>query len=217
MDLFTEKYSSLLKQTGILPVVCLKNEKELHTFLDAILLSEIRCVEITLRHPFSTESIQYIKKNHPQIIVGAGTVKTHDTLFTAIECGADFCVAPGTSEELLNEAEKRNMPFLPGGATPSEFMLLSSLGFQTAKFFPAECSGGVNALKLYEGAFSELSFLPTGGITASNFEDYCRCKNIVACGGSFMVPYAMVQSGDSTGILNKINELLNIYERTEKK
>lgn len=215
MDLFTEKYSDLLKQTGILPVVCLKNEDEMHTFLDAILKSRIKCIEITLRHPFSFEAIQYIKKNHPEIIVGAGTVKTVKTLYDAIECGADFCVSPGMLDELLSEAEKNGIPFLPGCATPTEVMKLISLGYETVKFFPAECSGGVKLLKLYEGAFSEVSFLPTGGISADNFGSYSACKNVIACGGSFMAPSSMVQSGDSDGILSSINDFLSIYERTK--
>ena len=217
MDLFTEKYSALLEQTGILPVVCLKSEDEMHTFLNAILQSQIRCVEITLRHPFSFKAIEYIKKNHPDLAVGAGTVKTVQTLHEAIASGADFCVSPGMLDEILTEASKKNIPFLPGCATPTELMHLTASGYETVKFFPAECFGGVRALKLYEGAFSEVSFLPTGGIDADNFESYSACKNVIACGGSFMAPSAMIQSGDSNGILDRINKLLNVYERAKNK
>ena len=122
--------------------------------------------------------------------------------------GADFCVAPGFTAELLNEAHKDNMPFLPGASTPGEFMELLSYGYKTVKFFPAECMGGTKVLKLYEGAFSELSFLPTGGISALNYGDYCRCKNVIACGGSFMIPSSMLQIGDAKGISETINNLL---------
>jgi len=204
MDLFSEKYSDLLKKVGVLPVVCLQNENELHTFLEAVLKSKVRCVEITLRHPFSPTAIQYIKKHHPEITVGAGTVKTAEAFLESIESGADYCVSPGTSERLLEAAEQKNMPFLPGCTTPTECMLLASLGYRTVKLFPAECAGGVKVLKLFEGAFSELSFLPTGGITMDNFPDYLKCKNVIACGGSFMVPKVALANGDSDSIVKAI-------------
>lgn len=210
MDLFTQKYSELLKTTGILPVICLKNEDELHTFLNAVIKSPVRCVEITLRHPFSPEAIKYIKKNHPEITVGAGTVKSVETLHAAAEYGADFCVSPGTSTKISEEAIKINMPYLPGAATPTEFTTLAEMGFETIKFFPAECMGGVNVLKLYEGAFSELSFLPTGGITKNNLDDYLSCKNVTACGGSFMVDKNAVATGDSDKIYA---DIMNCIER----
>ncbi len=202
----------MLKETGILPVVCLKNENELQTFLGAIIKAGIKCVEITLRHPFSLYAIKHIKEFYPEIIVGAGTVKNIETLNAAIESGADFCVSSGMSELLLDEAYRKGVPFLPGGATPTEFMRLIELGFKTAKYFPAECSGGISALKLYEGALSELNFLPTGGITAENFANYSLCKNVVACGGSFMVPASMLKEGDSDGIFNTINNLMSLYK-----
>ena len=215
MDLFTEKYHNTLKSIGILPVVCLKNEKELNTFLNAVLKSEIRCVEITLRHPFSLEAIGYIKKNHPEITVGAGTVKNTEVLKSAMDYGADFGVAPGTLDEILETCEKLNFPFLPGCATPSEFMKLSLLGYETVKFFPAECSGGVKALKLYEGAFSELSFIPTGGIDMTNFASYASLKNVIACGGSFMAPSVLIEEDKSLDILSRINELMRIHKEVK--
>ena len=210
MDLFSGSFSDSLKKVGVLPVVCLQNEKELHTFSEAVLRSKVRCIEITLRHPFSPTAIRYIKKHHPEITVGAGTVKTAEALYESMESGADYCVSPGTNEKLLEIAFQKNMPFLPGCTTPTECMHLASLGYRTVKFFPAECAGGVKALKLFEGAFSELFFLPTGGITMDNFADYLRCKNVIACGGSFMVPKAALTAGDSDGILRAIEKCTDL-------
>ena len=73
-----------LKSTGILPVVCLKSEEELKTFTEAMLATPVRCIEITMRHPFSAEAIKYFKKNHPEFIVGAGTVVTPDIFYDVL-------------------------------------------------------------------------------------------------------------------------------------
>ena len=204
MSLFDEKCSAVLKDTGILPVVCLKNESELRTFMSAVMKSPVRCIEITLRHPFALDAITRIKEKHPEVTVGAGTVTSAEKLDLAIRCGADFCVAPGTAEDLIAASEKRNMPFLPGVSTPSEILKVSALGYKVVKYFPAELSGGIKALRLYEGAFADTVFLPTGGITLENLPEYLKCKNVLACGGSFMLPATMLAKGDSEGIYNTI-------------
>lgn len=213
MDLFTEKYSYLLEKCGILPVICLKNQSELDVFMQAILKTPIKCIEITMRHPFSPDAISFIKENYPEISVGAGTVNTIEKLGEAINCGADFCVAPGTLDEILIKADKKKMPFLAGCSTPSEIMKLAAMGYKTVKYFPAECSGGAKALKLYEGAFAGIKFLPTGGINAENLTEYAACKNVLGCGGSFMIPKSMLENGCDDEIAKTVNDLIETFER----
>ena len=189
-----------LKDIGVLPVVCLTSEDELNTFLDAVLSSPLNCVEITLRHPFAIEAIKYIKKNHPSLIVGAGTVLSQEALEAAVCAGADFCVSPGLDENLLLQSLKQNMFFIPGCCTPTEIIKASNLGCKLIKFFPAEGFGGIRTLKLYQGALSGISFIPTGGITLENLPDYLNCKNVIACGGSYMMPKDLLKEGKSREI-----------------
>lgn len=206
MNMFLNNYK-------ILPVVSITNENELKTFLSAIVKTKIKCIEITLRHSFAPKAISYIKENHPEIVVGAGTVVTPKVLKTAIKSGADFFVSPGFDEKIIRIAKRKQIAFLPGCSTPSEIIKAKSYGFKTVKFFPAECSGGVSALRLYEGAFSDIKFIPTGGITTENFIDYAECNNVIACGGSFMIPKKMLSLGDSKGIENTI---INLIERVKQ-
>lgn len=208
MNMFSYKITPLLKNVGILPVVCLKNQNELDTFIKALLPTPIRCIEITLRHPFAPTSISYIKKHYPQFTVGAGTVTTHELLDQAINSGADFCVSPGFDSEIIEKAFQKNILFLPGCSTPSEILAAKNKGILTVKLFPAECSGGVKALQLYEGAFADISFLPTGGITKDNYLQYLELKNVIACGGSFMIPKEMLTAWDIEGIYNTVTECI---------
>ena len=135
---------------------------------------------------------------------------SEDNLKTAIESGADFCVSPGTDFKLSAEAEKFSMPFLSGCSTPSEIQLANKNGINTLKFFPAEYSGGVGALKLYESAFSETFFIPTGGITKENLLFYSKCKNVLACGGSFMIPKEAFAENNPQKITKAVEECLQI-------
>lgn len=211
-----ENLSSIIGKNGILPVVCLKTEDELKTFTDAIVSTPVRCIEITMRHPFSFEAIRYFKKTHPEFILGAGTIVNAELLEKVSELGIDFCVSPGFDEDIITKATDKHIPFIPGCSIPSEFLKAQKYNINTVKLFPAECMGGVNALKLYESAFSGLSFLPTGGITLENFIDYMACKNVIACGGSFMVPKALLQSGNSQEISNVINGCIAAIKEVRK-
>jgi len=65
-------------------------------------------------------------------------------------------------------------------------------GLKLLKFFPAEESGGVRMLKALHAPYSEVRFIPTGGITTHNLAQYLALPNVVACGGSWMAPKGMV-------------------------
>lgn len=210
MKNFSDKALSVLKSNGTLPVLCLKSREELNTFEQALVNTPINCVEIMLRHPFSLECISYIKKNYPSVIVGAGTVMTEQNYNDALSAGADFCVAPGFDEALVSKAMADGVFFLPGCITPTEIMRAQRMGCDIIKFFPAEGLGGTKTLKLYEGALSGISFIPTGGITLNNLPDYLALDNVIACGGGYMVPKDMLKNGDSDGIAQTINNCCNI-------
>ncbi len=201
---------SLLKANGVMPVVCLKSEQEMNTLVDAVLKTSVRCIEITLRHPYAITAIAEIKKNHPELIVGAGTVLTEENLQAAIDAGADYCVSPGYDEELVKKAIQKDMFFLPGCITPTEILRAGKLGLSMIKFFPSESLGGVKTMKLYEGALSDFTFIPTGGITLNNLPDYLACKNVIACGGSYMVPKDLMAAGDSDAIAKIMNDCTQI-------
>lgn len=213
---FSNELLGSLRKNGILPVVCFSSQKELLTAMEALLPTPIRCLEITLRHPFSPEAIAYIKTNYPQFTVGAGTVLSIDSLARAVESGADFCVSPGYDGELIAKANEKGLPFLPGCSTPTEIQQAVKNGLTALKFFPAECAGGVKALKLYQGAFADVCFLPTGGITKENYLNYLSLPNVLACGGSFMLPKELLAAGDAKGLCNTLTSYLNAVKEVRR-
>ncbi len=95
------------------------------------------------------------------------------------------------------------VPVLPGCATASEAMALDALGFKVLKFFPAEPSGGAPFLKGLAGPLPALRFCPTGGIGPSNAPDYLALPNVVAVGGSWVVPGDAIKAGN----FDKVREL----------
>ena len=201
---------SLNCSVGILPVICIHNQAELNTLLLSLDNTPVHCIEITLRHEFALEAIKIIKKAMPHMTVGAGTVVSPTLLTQAIEAGADFCVSPGTDYDLLHLSQAQNISFIPGCSTPTEIQNVQKMGYSLVKYFPAECSGGIRALTLYEGAFPNITFVPTGGITLENISDYLNRPNVLACGGSFMIPKDKLAAGDHHTIRDLILQCCSI-------
>jgi 2-dehydro-3-deoxyphosphogluconate aldolase/(4S)-4-hydroxy-2-oxoglutarate aldolase len=79
-------------------------------------------------------------------------------------------------------------------------MLALAHGFDLVKFFPAEPSGGIKALRALAGPFPNARFCPTGGIGEANAAAWLAEPNVVAVGGSWLCPAADIRSGNWAGI-----------------
>lgn len=204
IDILVEK----VRAVGILPVFCPKDEAELDTFLCAVLRAGLPTVEITLRSAYAPRAIERIKSLAPTLFVGAGTVMTEAAADTAKAAGADFLVSPGYTPELVRYALDLGLPFIPGCATPSEIQNAVRAGLSVLKLFPAECAGGTALLSLYAGAFSSVTFIPTGGITKENLKDYLAERNVAACGGSFMIDKKLLADRKSEAIAEDMKRMM---------
>jgi 2-dehydro-3-deoxyphosphogluconate aldolase/(4S)-4-hydroxy-2-oxoglutarate aldolase len=140
--------------------------------------------------------IKTIAEHVPEAIVGAGTVSTPAMLQDVVDAGGQFAISPGLTPRLLDAGQASTIPLIPGIATVSELMTGLDHGYETFKFFPAEASGGVNALKSLIGPFPHVNFCPTGGISPKIYNDYLAIPNVKCVGGSWMVPSDAVASED---------------------
>ena len=188
---------------GVVPVVVLEDTEQAVPTAKALLAGGINAMEITFRTAAAKDSIAKVAKEVPEMIVGAGTVINVQQLHDALDAGAKFIVSPGTSEEVIAEAVKLNVPVAPGVVTPSEIMIGLKYGLKVFKFFPAESYGGLKTIKALCGPFPQIRFIPTGGINQNNAEEYFKNPKIVAVGGSWMVTKDMVVAGDFAGITEK--------------
>jgi 2-dehydro-3-deoxyphosphogluconate aldolase/(4S)-4-hydroxy-2-oxoglutarate aldolase len=160
----------------------------------------VRVLEVTLRTPVAIEAARAIMAGVPEAIVGIGTILNAGDLARAEALGVKFGISPGATPELFGAAAASGLPFAPGIATASELMQALSHGFNLVKFFPAEQSGGISALRALAGPFPDARFCPTGGIGEANAKGWLSEPNVVAVGGSWLCPAAEIRSGNWAGI-----------------
>ena len=128
------------------------------------------------------------------MFIGAGTVINADQARAAIDAGACFIVSPGLSQGVAKVCRERGVPYVPGCVTPTEIMQALELGITTVKFFPASVYGGLSAIKALSAPFPQVKFVPTGGVSYDNINEYLSFDKIAAIGGSFMMKGDVAQN-----------------------
>lgn len=192
-----------LQQLGIVPVVVLENAKDAEPLAKALVEGGLPCAEVTFRTDAAEESIRIMSEKYPEMLVGAGTVLTTEQVDRAVAAGAKFIVSPGLNPRIVKYCVEKNIPICPGCTNPSDIEQALENGLKVVKFFPAEPAGGLPMIKAMAAPYVGVKFMPTGGIKPSNVRSYLEYDRIIACGGSWMVPGDLVNSGD----FDKIKEL----------
>lgn len=179
--------AGIMRTSAVIPVLVIEDAATARPLAEALVAGGLRVLEVTLRTPAALDAISAMK-DVPGAIVGAGTVVNTDQFAQVIDAGAEFIVSPGLTERLAEPIIASGVPFLPGIATAGDIMRGLDLGLTHFKFFPAETSGGLKALKALAAPFHQCRFCPTGGITEATAPDWLGFEPVLCVGGSWVTP-----------------------------
>lgn len=194
-------------QYKVVPVVVINKLEETKEKMQALIDGGLPIAEITFRTDCAQDAISLAIKEFPEILVGAGTVITANQAQKAIDLGVKFIVGPGFSSEVSKVCKENNIPYFPGCVTPTEIMMAVNDGWTTIKFFPANVYGGLKAMKSLAGPFPQIKFIPTGGVDASNLDEYLAWDKIAAVGGSWMM------KGSNNDIVESCKKIATIVSK----
>lgn len=200
---------------GVIPVLVINQSRHAKGVGEVMLAAGLPVVELTLRTDSSWESFIELRKIDG-LNLGVGSINSIINMKKAIDLGADFAVSPGFLPEIVDVALNAGMPYHPGVATPSEMARGASLGLKILKFFPAESLGGIQTLNSMSAPFKDLRFIPTGGIDLELLPKYLKSKKVVAVGGSWLLPQALVDQGEYGKISQITTQTLEIVHQTRE-
>ena len=178
---------TIMRASAVIPVLVIEDAAAALPLAEALVAGGLRVLEVTLRTPAALDAIRAMKEV-PGAIVGAGTVVSTDQFEQVMDAGAEFIVSPGLTERLARPIIDSGVPYLPGVATAGDIMRGLDLGLTHFKFFPAETSGGLKALKALAAPFHQCRFCPTGGITEASAPDWLAFDRVLCVGGSWVTP-----------------------------
>jgi len=179
---------AVFARAPVIPVLTIERIEDAIPLARALSDNGLPVLEVTLRSACAVDAIALIARELADACVGAGTVLNARDLDAVAQAGARFAISPGATDSLYRAAAECPVPLIPGIATASELMRGLEHGWQRFKFFPAESSGGIGALKGFAGPFAQVRFCPTGGIDAAKAPAYLALPNVACVGGSWMLP-----------------------------
>jgi len=195
-----------LAELVLLPVIEIPDPALAVPLADSLIEGGLPCAEITFRTPGAAKAIQEIARLRPDVLLGAGTVRSTDQVDSAIDAGATFLVTPGLSAPVVQHAIASGVPIMPGVCTPTELEMALELGADVVKFFPAQPAGGPGYLRALIAPYPSVRFVPTGGISASTLADYLAIRQVVAVGGSWMAPRELIAASDFGAITERVRQ-----------
>lgn len=199
-----------ISNIGIVPVIVLDDTKDARPLAEALIKGGLPCAEVTFRTKAAAEVIKIITESFPTMLVGAGTVLTTEQVDLAVKSGAKFIVSPGFNPKIVKYCIERDINIIPGASNPSDIEQAIEFGLDVVKFFPAEAAGGLNMIKSMAAPYSQIKFMPTGGINEENICEYLDFDRVIACGGSWMVKKELISEG-------RFDEIRRITERAVRK
>jgi 2-dehydro-3-deoxyphosphogluconate aldolase/(4S)-4-hydroxy-2-oxoglutarate aldolase len=185
-----------LALAGLIPVIKVDRAEDAVPLCRALVKGGLPVAEITFRTSAAEDAIRLVHDALPEILLGAGTVLTAAQADRAWAVGARYIVSPGMNASLVRHCLDKGYTILPGCAGPSDIEAALEMGLDTVKFFPAESLGGTNMIKALLGPYHHVKFVPTGGVNEQNLLDYLSIPNVLACGGSWMLPSDAIKNGD---------------------
>ena len=201
---------------GVIPVLEIDSAARARPLAEALQAGGLPVAEVTLRTDAALDSIRFIARDVVDVLVGAGTVTDRDQAKAAMEAGAQFIVCPGMIEDVVLWAREKQIPVLAGAITPTEMIHGIRLGLDILKFFPAEASGGLKAIKAMSDPFPQLRFIPTGGVNPENLPQYLRNEKILAVGGSWMAKRQMIAEGQFDFITRIAKEASSVVRQVRR-
>ena len=98
-------------------------------------------LEVPLNSPQPLESLAALAAQHPDLLIGAGTVMSAADVRNVHAAGGRLIISPHFDTEVVHEALRLGLACMPGVATPSEAFAALKAGAHALKLFPAEMIG----------------------------------------------------------------------------
>lgn len=154
-----------LRASRIVPVVRVSTADEALELAARCVQAGLLAIEFTATTAGWDEAVRAARTDWPQLVIGAGTLRTQADAEQAAEAGAQFLVSPLPAPGVRLVAERLGLPFVEGGFTPAEIAAAAAQG--PAKLFPAHV-GGPAYLRSLLAVLPGAAIVPTGGIALAD-------------------------------------------------
>lgn len=158
---------------GVVAVVRAENTETAEKIARACLAGGIPAIEVTFTVPRADRVIAALREQFApeELILGAGTVLDSETARIAILAGAEFIVGPNFDPATARLCHRYQIPYMAGCMTPTEVITALEAGTDIIKIFPGNLFGP-RMVKALKGPLPQVPFMPTGGVSLDNVQEW---------------------------------------------
>lgn len=218
----TQEIQNVIINQGILPLYFNADETVSKEVLKAIYKAGIKAVEYTNRGEAALKNFAALvtlrNQEMPNMLLGIGTIKNLEQTKAYLEIGADFLLSPGYVAEVAEYCVSKNIFYSPGCMTPTEIIAAENAGIKFIKLFPGNILG-TDFLSAIKDIFSNLYFMPTGGVDTSeeNISSWYKAGVSAVGMGSKLISKALMEAKDYQTIEKKTREVMETIQKIKTK
>ena len=197
-------------------VLRVKEEDKLKKVIQAIAAGGVSVAEITMTVPNAIKLIEKMSKELDEnIIIGVGSVLNKLTTEDAIKAGAKYVVSPILKKEIIEMAQKYDVPVMPGCFTPTEIYSAFEMGADIAKVFPADVVG-MPFFKAILAPMPHLKLMPTGGVSLTNAGDWLKAGACAVGIGSALLDDKAIKEENYLKLTENAKTIMNSINSVNK-
>lgn len=199
-------------EVGLIPLFYHNDARVAIDIIDACLEGGARCIEFTNRgdgaHRVFEKLIDHYS-NHPDLILGSGSIIDAPTASLFIQIGTNFVVGPTLNEEVAYTCNQRKVAYFPGCGSVNEIGQAERLGVEICKYFPGTV-GGPLFIKNVLGPMPWTRIMPTGGVSLDekNIREWFGAGAAAVGLGSALVTKQAVNQQDYHAITMNVKNAL---------
>jgi 2-dehydro-3-deoxyphosphogluconate aldolase/(4S)-4-hydroxy-2-oxoglutarate aldolase len=188
-----------LRRARLVAILRLHHHDHVVAIAQTLVEAGVEFLEVTVERSTGLRGLaEVVAAVGGQIHVGAGTVLRESDVTAVADAGATFVVMPDTNPAVIGAAKERGLFTLPGAFTPTEVARAVEAGADYVKLFPAS-TGGIDHLRALRGPFPQVAFIPTGGVSSENANQWFAAGAVGVAMGTNLVP----SSGSLEGLLER--------------
>jgi 2-dehydro-3-deoxyphosphogluconate aldolase/(4S)-4-hydroxy-2-oxoglutarate aldolase len=207
-----EEVRARIEEIGIIPAIRLSSTEDARFAAEAVYRAGLPIAEITMTVPGALELISALRRDFPEMIVGAGTVLDADTARRAVEAGARFITSTGMDASVVGLAVEEGVLVLPGALTPTEIINAWKAGADFVKVFPCTPLGGENYIRALKAALPQIRLIAGGGVQQHTAGHYITAGASAIGVGKELITHEAVHLRKSEWILELAHRFMGIVK-----
>lgn len=204
------------KEAGVLPCIKLHEKADWIAYAQAMVDGGAKAVEVTMTTPGALEAIEAISSHFgKELLVAAGTVLDAATAREVILHGGSILVNPCVVEDVLDVANRYQVPIYSGAFTATEVFQAMRAGASMVKIFPGGL-GGAKYMTNLKMVFPQVNLIPSGGINLDNCADFIRCGACAVSGARTFMNFDCIEKEGLGWITRQVAKFIEVVGEAKK-